>query len=283
MSAIIPFDFETNAVRVVMKDGAPWFVAADVCRVLEIAKHRDAIAKLDEDERGEVNPLDLDAGETGRSSAGHGGARRLATVSESGLYALILRSNKPSARRFRRWVTGEVLPALRRGGGYALPGAAEDIPAPDEIEARRRWYAALPETHRAVAEARAAALAAFEARVAAGARVSAALAEVAAETGIGLRTLWRLRDRVFLVPRRDWPVALAPRWSGRQAPRAACHPAALARLRALAAAGLRPSQAIAAVQTEAAAEGWAPVSSARTLHRVLARGAAPALRGPGVA
>lgn len=252
MSALIPFDFETNAMRVVMEADAPVFVALDVCRALAISKYRDAIARLDEDERVSVIVDTL------------GGRQTMTAVTESGLYALIFQSRKPAAKRFRRWVTGEVLPALRREGSYALGG--------DELAAKRRYFAALPEAHRALAEDRAAALDAVEARIAGGARVGAALGAVEAETGIGARTLYSLRARVWMVPRSDWPVALAPRWSGTRRMLAACHPAALARLRDLAGAGLRVSVAIAQVRAEAVAEGWQPIPCDRTLRRAVARG-----------
>lgn len=124
-AAIIPFDFEEQSVRVVVRDGASWWVAADVCRVLEIANSRDALSRLDDDERQEINPLDLGVGNTDVQVRQHGGARRMSLINESGLYALILTSRKPAAKRFRKWVTAEVLPALRTRGRYELP-AAED-------------------------------------------------------------------------------------------------------------------------------------------------------------
>lgn len=105
MSAeIIPFDFEEQAVRVVMRDDEPWFVAADICRVLEIRNTSDAVKRLDEDE------VTLDQIE--------GSHRETNLVSESGLYALVIRSDKPAAKRFRKWITAEVLPAIRRTGRY---------------------------------------------------------------------------------------------------------------------------------------------------------------------
>lgn len=125
MSAqVIPFDFEEQSVRAVLRDGVSWWVAADVCRVLEIGYHRDALARLDEDERGSVLVDTL------------GGPQSMGAINESGLYALILRSRKPAARRFRKWVTAEVLPALRREGRYALPSkeAMEAISAKRLIE-----------------------------------------------------------------------------------------------------------------------------------------------------
>jgi prophage antirepressor-like protein len=110
MMGIQTFTFNAKApIRTLLKGEEPWFVAADVCAALEIEKHRDAVARLDEDERGSVIVDTL------------GGPQESAAISESGLYTLILRSRKPQARAFRRWVTHEVLPALRRGGRYELP------------------------------------------------------------------------------------------------------------------------------------------------------------------
>ncbi len=114
MSALA-FGFEDQLVRVHDRGGAPWFVAQDVCSCLEIANSRDAVASLDEDEKGYVGITDA----MGRD-------RQTAIVSESGVYVLIFRSRKDSAKRFRKWVTAEVLPTLRRTGSYAMPDAAND-------------------------------------------------------------------------------------------------------------------------------------------------------------
>jgi prophage antirepressor-like protein len=111
MGQVLSYDFETNAVRVVMVEGEPWFVAVDVCRVLEIKNSRDALARLDDDEKG-----------VGISDT-LGGKQTVNTVNESGLFALIFTSNKPAAKRFRKWVTSEVLPAIRRDGAYVADGA----------------------------------------------------------------------------------------------------------------------------------------------------------------
>ena len=109
-NAIQPFAFEDHLVRTIMDDGGePWFVAKDVCRVLEIANHRDAVAQLDEDEKDGVGISDA----IGRE-------QETTIISESGLYALVFRSRKPQAREFSRWVRKEVLPSLRRTGSYAL-------------------------------------------------------------------------------------------------------------------------------------------------------------------
>lgn len=103
MGEIIPFDFEEHAVRVIMRDTVPWFVAADICRVLEHSNPSMAISSLDEDERA-------------KHSLGRQGETNI--ISESGLYALVLTSRKETARRFRKWVTAEVLPAIRKTGRY---------------------------------------------------------------------------------------------------------------------------------------------------------------------
>jgi prophage antirepressor-like protein len=114
MSTIIPFSFEAHAVRVITQDAQPWFVLSDVCDVLEIANSRNVIDRLDEDEKG-VHTVDT-----------LGGPQEMSIINESGLYNLIFTSRKPEARRFRKWVTGEVLPAIRKTGSYALPISKED-------------------------------------------------------------------------------------------------------------------------------------------------------------
>lgn len=106
MSTLVPFTYEGAAVRTVIVDNEPWFVARDICNVLGLPNLSMAIARLSEDEKG-VNRIDTP-----------GGPQQMAIVSESGMYALVLRSDKPEAARFRRWVTAEVLPAIRKTGGY---------------------------------------------------------------------------------------------------------------------------------------------------------------------
>ena len=99
---------EFGNVRVVMKDGVPWFVAADVCRVLEISNSRDAVSRLDDDEKG-VAITDTP-----------GGKQTVSIINESGLYALTLTSRKPNAKKFRKWLTGEVVPSIFRTGSYSI-------------------------------------------------------------------------------------------------------------------------------------------------------------------
>lgn len=135
MSTVIPFDFEDQAVRVLMRDGEPWFVAVDVCRVLEIVNPSQAVQRLEEDE---VTLCQIE-----------GSHRQTNLISESGLYALVIRSDKPAAKRFRKWITAEVLPAIRRTGRYELPEMAEPTPAParfGEDLNTRDWLALIRET-----------------------------------------------------------------------------------------------------------------------------------------
>lgn len=116
-SAVVPFQFESKEVRALTIDGNPWFVAKDVCNVLEHSNHRAAVDGLDDDEKG-VSKFYTP-----------GGQQEMLIISESGLYTLIIRSNKPQAKPFRKWVTAEVLPSIRKTGGYALPnqGKRADI------------------------------------------------------------------------------------------------------------------------------------------------------------
>lgn len=95
-------------VRVVMKDGVPWFVAADVCRVLELGNPSQALSRLDDDEKG-ITTIDTPGGE-----------QSMLIVNESGLYALVFTSRKENAKKFRKWVTSEVLPRIRKTGGYSI-------------------------------------------------------------------------------------------------------------------------------------------------------------------
>lgn len=118
MGTIMPFDFDGRQVRTVSdQDGCIWFVATDVCAVLEIRNSRDALSRLEPDETNSVGIAD-----------GTRGNPEHATVNESGLYSLIFRSRKPQARAFRYWVTREVLPSIRRTGRYELPADSITIP-----------------------------------------------------------------------------------------------------------------------------------------------------------
>lgn len=104
------FSFDDLPVRVLERSGAPWFVGNDVCGVLSISDARQAIDRLDDDERGVC------------TVPTPGGPQEMRCISESGLWALVLTSRKLAAKRFRKWVTAEVLPAIRRTGRYEASG-----------------------------------------------------------------------------------------------------------------------------------------------------------------
>lgn len=110
MYQVIDYKFESKAIRVVTDEatGEPMWVANDICDVLGYKNSRDALAKLDDDERG-VSEIPTP-----------GGPQELNTINEPGLYTLILRSNKPEAKPFKRWVTHEVLPSIRKTGQYSV-------------------------------------------------------------------------------------------------------------------------------------------------------------------
>lgn len=127
MNDIQVFDFEDNAVRVVDIDGEPWFVAADVARVLEYRTASDAIRYLDDDEADTLK-------QRIRSENGVEQERQMLIINESGLYNLIFRSRKPEAKKFRKWVTAEVLPSIRKTGMYVAPEV--DAQAADEVRGR---------------------------------------------------------------------------------------------------------------------------------------------------
>ncbi|MGA1852026.1 Bro-N domain-containing protein [Sphingobium sp. HT1-2] len=108
MNNIIPFDFEDKAVRVIMIDDEPWFVAADLCAVLSLPNVSQAVSRLDDDEATLIS---------------NEGGGNINIVSESGMYSLVLGSRKPEARRFKKWITSQLLPTLRRTGRYILHDA----------------------------------------------------------------------------------------------------------------------------------------------------------------
>lgn len=111
---IQPFDFRGHEVRVVMGDDAePRWVTGDVAKVLGYRMASDMTRRLDEEEKGT------------RSMRTPGGEKEVAVITESGLYTAILGSKFPAAREFKRWVTGEVLPSIRKRGGYLTSEAAE--------------------------------------------------------------------------------------------------------------------------------------------------------------
>ena len=96
-------------VRVVMVDGEPWFVGKDICDALDIGNSRQAMARIDDDEKSGVI---LNDGSQGRN---------MGIVNEYGVYSLIMTSRKPEAREFKRWITHDVLPSIRKTGSYGKP------------------------------------------------------------------------------------------------------------------------------------------------------------------
>jgi anti-repressor protein len=108
MNEILPFNFQNQKIRTVLVNNEPWFVAKDISVVLDIKNNRQFLVDLDEDERGSFKMTTS------------GGEQDLSIVSESGLYSLIMRSRKPIAKPFQRWVTKEVLPSIRKTCSYSL-------------------------------------------------------------------------------------------------------------------------------------------------------------------
>ena len=111
MNELQVFSYNSSEVRTVMRDGEPWFVLKDVCRVLEISDHKVVIRRLDKDEVCQIPLTDS-----------MGRKQKTWLINESGLYSVILRSDKPEAKPFRKWVTSEVLPTIRKTGRYGVDG-----------------------------------------------------------------------------------------------------------------------------------------------------------------
>ena len=105
-------------VRAIMKDGEPWFVAADVCKALEVGNPSQALTRLDDDEKF-TTIISNDGAASGISS--------LAFVNEPGLYTLVLGSRKREAKSFKRWVTHDVVPSIRKTGAYMTPETIEKL------------------------------------------------------------------------------------------------------------------------------------------------------------
>ena len=117
---VLPFQYDGgHVVRTIVIDSEPWFVLADLCKVLDIANTRNVAARLADDQKG-VHPMDT-----------LGGRQNIGVVNESGMYEVVIRSDKPEAVKFRRWITGTVLPEIRRTGSFgavaALPMSEDEI------------------------------------------------------------------------------------------------------------------------------------------------------------
>ncbi|RGL79031.1 phage antirepressor KilAC domain-containing protein [Bifidobacterium pseudocatenulatum] len=121
------FDFRGASLRTLTdEEGEPWFVAKDVCDILGMSNPSMAVIALDKDEVAQIDPKDY-LGSENRSN------QAVNIVSEPGLYKLIMRSRKPEAKEFQRWVTHEVLPQIRKTGGY-IPTSESD--SDEDIMAR---------------------------------------------------------------------------------------------------------------------------------------------------
>ena len=109
MNNLTLFQFNAHEIRVISIDGEPWFVAKDLCAILDIGNTSQALSRLEDDEK---RTIILNEGTNGNPEK--------SIVSESGMFSLVLSSRKPDAKKFRKWVTSEVLPSIRKTGGYQL-------------------------------------------------------------------------------------------------------------------------------------------------------------------
>lgn len=123
MTAVESFRFGTHGLRALLIDGEPWFVGADVAAVLGYDRTSNMSRMLDDDEKGT------------HIVSTPGGDQEMLTISEPGLFAAVIRSRIPEAREFKRWVTHEVLPSIRRTGSYAVPETREHLLARAVLEA----------------------------------------------------------------------------------------------------------------------------------------------------
>lgn len=124
MSELIPFNYEDTKVRVLDVNGEPWFVATDVAHVLGIGESSRITRMVDDEDKG------------WHKVPTPGGEQRMTIVNESGLYTALIRSNHPAAKPFRKWVTAEVLPTIRRHGMYATPETVDRMLADPDTAIR---------------------------------------------------------------------------------------------------------------------------------------------------
>lgn len=144
MNELQIFKNETfGEIRTVVKDNEPWFVAADVCRALELSNNRMAVDRLDEDEKG-VSSIDT-----------LGGEQTVAIINEPGLYTLVLGSRKPEAKAFKRWITHEVVPSIRKHGAYITAETAERLMADPDFQIKLLMRLKDEREGRKIAEAKA--------------------------------------------------------------------------------------------------------------------------------
>ena len=118
MKSLTIFNYAEKEVKTITdKNGEPWFIAKDVCNILDISNSRDAVSKL-KDSQKKLMSIQLD---------GWSQARNVTIINEIGLYKLIMRSNKPNAEKFQDWIAEEVLPSIRKTGSYSVPQPQSDI------------------------------------------------------------------------------------------------------------------------------------------------------------
>lgn len=110
------WNYESSEVRTVQVNGEPWFVLSDVCKVLELSTPARVAERLEKDEVSQTHTIDR-----------MGREQKTTIINESGLYAVVLRSDKPQAKPFRKWVTSEVLPSIRKHGSYSVQSQFADL------------------------------------------------------------------------------------------------------------------------------------------------------------
>jgi len=192
------FDFKGAALRTLTDEaGEPWFVAKDVCNILEISNVSDAISKLDDDEKSNI----------AISYIAQNGGKAPLIISEPGLYKLIMRSRKPEAKEFQRWVTHEVLPSIRKHGGYMM---GQENMTPEQMTlAAMRWLQSKVDEQQKQLEAQHAEIEAQKPKVLFADAVGASdgtvligqLAKMLRQNGVNIgqnRLFQRLRDEGYL-------------------------------------------------------------------------------------
>lgn len=120
---------EFGSIRTMEINGEPYFVGKDVAEILGYSKARNAIANHVDDDDKKVAPIQGDLG----------GIQEMTVINESGLYSLILSSKLPNAKRFKRWVTSEILPSIRKTGSYSIQSKPDSYMIEDPIERAKRW------------------------------------------------------------------------------------------------------------------------------------------------
>lgn len=234
-NAVELFDYHGSSVRTLLIDGELWFVVADVCAILGISNPSQAVSYLDADEY-----------KTTLISSEGGQQRPANVVNEAGLYSLILRSRKPEAKAFKRWITHEVLPQIRRTGSYGTPALPDLTTATGVLALAEQLTATARQL--VAAEAKVAELEPKAAAVDALTEVDGTLSigAVANMFGIGRTTLFRvLRKEKILQPDRRpyqpyaaWFRVAMTTWTAKDGTTGVSHtsylwPAGAARLHAL--------------------------------------------------